>query len=59
MTVYKPIPALAKKSAEMAVQVAKGEAIQADTTVENGKAKVPAILHLSRMPLRKAISKRL
>ena len=32
------------KSAEMAVQAAKGEAIQTDTTVENGKAKVPAIL---------------
>ncbi|MCI4129245.1 sugar ABC transporter substrate-binding protein [Bacillus haynesii] len=44
MTAYKPIHTLAKKGAEMAVQAAKGEAIQTDTTVENGKAKVPAIL---------------
>ncbi|MGN9863473.1 sugar ABC transporter substrate-binding protein [Bacillus swezeyi] len=44
MTVYKPIPTIAKKAAETAIQAAKGEDIKTDTTVENGKTKVPSIL---------------
>ncbi|MFO6497106.1 MULTISPECIES: sugar ABC transporter substrate-binding protein [Bacillus] len=44
MTVYKPIPTIAKKAAETAIQAAKGEEIKTDTTVENGKTKVPSIL---------------
>jgi len=43
MTVYKPIKAIAIKSAEVAVQLAKGEKITADSTVNNGKIDVPFI----------------
>ncbi|WP_025950758.1 D-xylose ABC transporter substrate-binding protein [Geobacillus thermocatenulatus] len=43
MTVYKPIKSIATKSAEVAIQLAKGEKIQADETVNNGKVDVPFI----------------
>lgn len=43
MTVYKPIKSIATKSAEVALQLAKGENIQADETVNNGKVDVPFI----------------
>lgn len=43
MTVYKPIKAIATKSAEVAVQLAKGEKVIADSTVNNGKMDVPFI----------------
>ncbi|WP_440590400.1 D-xylose ABC transporter substrate-binding protein [Parageobacillus thermoglucosidasius] len=43
MTIYKPIKSIATKSAEVAVQLAKGEKIQADETVNNGKVDVPFI----------------
>nr|WP_285848993.1 D-xylose ABC transporter substrate-binding protein [Mesobacillus sp. MER 48] len=43
MTVYKPIKAIAEKSAEVAVQLAKGEKPEADSTVNNGKLDVPFI----------------
>ncbi|MGG1397263.1 D-xylose ABC transporter substrate-binding protein [Bacillus salipaludis] len=43
MTVYKPIKTIATKSAEVAVQLAKGEKVQADSTVNNGKMDVPFI----------------
>ncbi|RSD27052.1 D-xylose ABC transporter substrate-binding protein [Mesobacillus subterraneus] len=43
MTVYKPIKAIAEKSAEVAVQLAKGEKPAADSTVNNGKLDVPFI----------------
>ncbi|XBO86450.1 hypothetical protein AAGG52_01700 [Bacillus licheniformis] len=43
MTVYKPIHTLAKKALKWLFK-RRGEAIQTDTTVENGKAKVPALL---------------
>ncbi|WP_153720944.1 D-xylose ABC transporter substrate-binding protein [Sporosarcina cascadiensis] len=43
MTVYKPIKAIAEKSAEVAVQLAKGEKITSDTTVNNGKIDVSFI----------------
>jgi D-xylose transport system substrate-binding protein len=44
MTVYKPIKAIATKSAEVAVKLAKGEKIEATTTMNNGKVDVPTIL---------------
>lgn len=43
MTVYKPIKVIAEKSAEVAVQLAKGEKVTSDTTVNNGKVDVPYI----------------
>ncbi|WP_166239972.1 D-xylose ABC transporter substrate-binding protein [Paenibacillus turpanensis] len=44
MTVYKPINAIATKAAEMAVALAKGETVNADKKVNNGKIDVPSIL---------------
>ena len=44
MTVYKPISKLAQTSAKMAVMLAKGEKIDANGTVENGKKDVPSVL---------------
>lgn len=44
MTVYKPITAIATKAAEMAVDVAKGEEVQTEHKVSNGKMDVPSIL---------------
>lgn len=43
MTVYKPIKLLATTSAEVAVKLGKGEDIQADDTINNGKVDVPYI----------------
>lgn len=43
MTVYKPIEAIATKSAEVAIQLAKGEKVTSDTTVNNGVIDVPFI----------------
>lgn len=43
MTVYKPIKAIAEKSAEVAVQLAKGEEITATDSVNNGQMDVPFI----------------
>lgn len=43
MTVYKPIQTIAEKSAEVAVQLAKGEEVTADGTVNNGQEDVPFI----------------
>jgi len=44
MTVYKPIAPLASRGAEIAVQLAKHETIQANGKVNNGLKDVPAIL---------------
>lgn len=44
MTVYKPIDKIATTAAEMAVNVAKGEQVQADQKVDNGKIEVPSVL---------------
>lgn len=44
MTVYKPIHAIATKAAEIAVAVAKGEKIETDQKIPNGKIDVPSIL---------------
>ncbi|UFJ40288.1 D-xylose ABC transporter substrate-binding protein [Brevibacillus humidisoli] len=43
MTVYKPIKTIATKSAEVAVQLAKGEKVEASGAVNNGKIDVPFI----------------
>lgn len=43
MTIYKPIKAIATKSAEVAVQLAKGEKVTSDSTINNGKVDVPFI----------------
>ncbi|WP_034331913.1 substrate-binding domain-containing protein [Bacillus sp. J37] len=52
MTVYKPIPVIATQAAEMAYQVAKDKTITTDTTINNQKTDVPAIL-LEPMPVTK------
>ncbi|WP_458120053.1 sugar ABC transporter substrate-binding protein [Paenibacillus sp. Z6-24] len=44
MTIYKPITAIAKQAADMALQVAQGTAIQTTSQVNNGKIDVPSIL---------------
>jgi D-xylose transport system substrate-binding protein len=44
MTVYKPIQLQARRAAEEAVRLAKGEKSQGDMEVNNGKVKVPVIL---------------
>lgn len=43
MTVYKPIQAIAEKSAEIAVKLGKKEDVTANDTVNNGKKDVPFI----------------
>jgi D-xylose transport system substrate-binding protein len=44
MTVYKPVTKEAVRAAEEAVHLAKGEKVQADGTINNGKVVVPTIL---------------
>jgi D-xylose transport system substrate-binding protein len=44
MTIYKPIRGLARRAAEIAVALAKGEAVATSQTVDNGKVKTPAVL---------------
>jgi D-xylose transport system substrate-binding protein len=44
MTVYKPIGILASRSAEIAVSLARGEAVQSTETIANGNGTVPAYL---------------
>ncbi|GIX05724.1 MAG: D-xylose ABC transporter substrate-binding protein [Candidatus Poribacteria bacterium] len=44
MTVYKPLRPLAERAAELAVALARGEPIQTDTTLNNGKKDVPSVL---------------
>ncbi|MFD1956747.1 D-xylose ABC transporter substrate-binding protein [Paenibacillus thailandensis] len=44
MTVYKPIKRLAETAAELAVKLAKGETVDADRKVNNGKTEVPSVL---------------
>ena len=43
MTVYKPLKMLANRAAELAVQMAKGKPIIANTSTNNGKIEVPTI----------------
>ncbi|MBO8164317.1 MAG: D-xylose ABC transporter substrate-binding protein [Brevibacillus sp.] len=44
MTVYKPIHKEAAIAAELAVKLAKGESIETNSTVNNGKIDVPSVL---------------
>jgi D-xylose transport system substrate-binding protein len=44
MTVYKPLAALARMAANNAVRLAKGDGVDAGSTVNNGKKDVPARL---------------
>lgn len=44
MTVYKPVSKLATKAAEAAVSLAKGEKVETNGKVNNGKIDVPSIL---------------
>jgi D-xylose transport system substrate-binding protein len=44
MTVYKPLKPLAHRAAELAVALAKGDAIPTERTLNNGKVEVPAVL---------------
>jgi D-xylose transport system substrate-binding protein len=44
MTVYKPIKELTEKAAELAVKLAKGEEIDIDLKINNGKVEVPSVL---------------
>lgn len=44
MTVEKPINLIATQAATIAMQIAKGESIETDTTVNNGQEDVPTIL---------------
>ena len=44
MTVYKPLAALARMAANNAVRLAKGDPVDAVSTVNNGKKDVPARL---------------
>lgn len=44
MTVYKPINKLARRAAEAAVALARGEKVETTGTINNGKIDVPSIL---------------
>ncbi|CAG9622518.1 sugar ABC transporter substrate-binding protein [Sutcliffiella rhizosphaerae] len=44
MTVYKPIPTLAEEAARLAVKMAKGEYIDTNRKINNGKIEVPSVL---------------
>ena len=44
MTVYKSIKDLASQAADIAVRMAKGEEIETDRTINNGKKDVPTVL---------------
>ncbi|WP_010289959.1 substrate-binding domain-containing protein [Kurthia massiliensis] len=43
-TIYKPIDSLAKEAVTIALQMAKGEQIQATRYIDNGKTLIPSIL---------------
>lgn len=44
MTVYKPVKNLATRSAEVAIAIAKGEKIETNAKINNGRIDVPSIL---------------
>lgn len=44
MTVYKPLKPLATRAAELAVALAKGEAVTTDGAIPNGQRDVPSVL---------------
>jgi D-xylose transport system substrate-binding protein len=43
-TVYKPISSLASAAAEVAVSIAKGQPVEVNTSIDNGKIMVPSYL---------------
>jgi D-xylose transport system substrate-binding protein len=45
MTIYKPVQELAKRAAELAVALATGKPLVAKGELDNGKVKVPTVLH--------------
>jgi len=53
MTIYKPVKALANRSAEVAVKLAQGKPIVATSELSNGKTKVPSVL-LEVVPVTKS-----
>lgn len=44
VTIYKPIPKLAKEAAKLSVKMIKNENLETTTTVNNGQKEVPAVL---------------
>jgi D-xylose transport system substrate-binding protein len=44
MTIYKPIQPLAFGAVDAALKLARGETVQTNDTVDNGKKKVPSML---------------
>ena len=44
MTVYKPIAPLANSAVDSAIKLARGQAVQTNATINNGKLEVPALL---------------
>jgi len=44
MSIYKPVQALAKRAAEVAVALATGKPVVAKAELDNGKRQVPTIL---------------
>lgn len=42
MTIYKPTKQIAGKAAELAIKLAKGESVDTNSTIDNGKIQVPA-----------------
>lgn len=45
MTIYKPLHLLAQGAAEIAVRMARRQVVVANSSLDNGKGKVPSILH--------------
>ncbi|HEX3135885.1 MAG TPA: substrate-binding domain-containing protein [Planctomycetota bacterium] len=45
MTIYKPLHLLAEGAAELTVRMARRQVVVANGTVDNGKGKIPAVLH--------------
>lgn len=45
MTIYKPIQPLAKSAVDAAMKLARGETVEAQDRINNGKIDVPAVLH--------------
>jgi D-xylose transport system substrate-binding protein len=45
MTIYKPVQELAKRAAETAIALASGKPLVANQAIDNGKVKVPTVLH--------------
>ncbi len=45
MTIYKPIQPLAYGAVDAAIKLARGEKVETNDSIDNGRKKVPAILH--------------